>query len=151
MVRFADVATLMETDTDIAIAPTGSLLLPKIHELCAALVAAPEFVSIRDRIERFGQDPSAREQLAALNEQAGLLQQKQQMGMQLEDGEIAGFERLREGFLANPLAQEFLAAQEEMQGMRDMITSHVTKAFELGRVPKPSDFAGSCGPSCGCH
>jgi cell fate (sporulation/competence/biofilm development) regulator YlbF (YheA/YmcA/DUF963 family) len=140
----------METGTDIAIAPASSLL-PKIHELCAALVVQPEFVAIRDRIERFGQDPAARDQLNALNEQAGLLQQKQQMGMQLDDAEVAGFERLREGFLANPLAQEFLAAQEEMQAMRDMISSHVSKTFELGRVPKPSDFAGSCGPDCGCH
>lgn len=140
----------METDIAIAPARTGSLL-PKLHELCATLVTQPEFVSIRDRIERFGQDPTAREQLAALNEQAGLLQQKQQMGMQLEDIEIAGFERLREGFLANPLAKDFLAAQEEMQELRDMITNHVSKTFELGRVPKPSDFAGSCGPGCGCE
>ena len=61
------------------------------------------------------------------------------------------FEKLREGFVANPVAQAFLAAQEEMQGLRDTINDHVGKTFELGRVPKASDFAGSCGTGCGCE
>ena len=139
----------MLIETAIATAPAGSLL-PKLHELCATLVVQPEFISIRGRIECFGQDPLAREQLAALNEQSGLLQQKQEAGMPIDDAEIAGFESLRAGFLANPVANDFIAAQQEMQELRDMITNHVSKTFELGRVPKPSDVAGSCGPGCGC-
>lgn len=144
-------APLMETTIELGTTRTGSSFLPKLHELCAALVAQPEFISIRDRIETFGRDEAARTQLAALNEQAGLLQQKQQMGMALDDAEIAGFEKLREGFVANSVAQAFLAAQEEMQGLRDTINDHVGKTFELGRVPKASDFAGSCGTGCGCE
>jgi cell fate (sporulation/competence/biofilm development) regulator YlbF (YheA/YmcA/DUF963 family) len=140
----------METTIDLVSARTGSSFLPKLHDLCAALSDQPEFLSIRERIESFGRDEAARAQLAQLNEQAGLLQQKQQMGMALDDAEIAGFERLREGFVANPVAQGFLAAQEEMQALRDTINDHIGKTFELGRAPKASDFAGSCGSGCGC-
>ena len=66
-------------------------------------------------------------------------------------GGIPIIKALREGFVANPVAQAFLAAQEEMQGLRDTINDHVGKTFELGRVPKASDFAGSCGTGCGCE
>lgn len=140
----------METAIDFVTARPGSSFLPKLHELCAALLVQPEFISIRERIETFGRDEAARTQLAALNEQAALLQQKQEVGMPLDDEEIASFERLREGFVANPVAKEFLTAQEEMQELRDVINNHVGKTFDLGRVPKASDFAGSCGTGCGC-
>jgi cell fate (sporulation/competence/biofilm development) regulator YlbF (YheA/YmcA/DUF963 family) len=130
--------------------PQGSVLLQKTRELCSALAETTEFQSIRQRIERFTADESARGQYEFLNLRGGQLQEKQQMGVPLDDAEIAEFEARRAAFIANPVAQDFLTAREEMIELQDTIARHVGKTFELGRLPKISEMAASCGSDCGC-
>ncbi len=82
-----------------------------------------------------------------------MLQQKQQSGAPLDQAEIGAFEKLREGFVNNPVGRGFLDAQEDMHKMQESVTAYVAKTFELGRVPEESDMdsGGSCGHGCGCH
>lgn len=130
--------------------PENSIWLQKTRDLCAALVGLPEFQNIRSNIERFAADPELREQLQQLNERGGELQQKQQFGLPLDDGDVAEFEALREGFLDNPVARDFLDAQEGMRQFQQVVGEHVAKTFELGRVPLATDFPEECGSDCGC-
>jgi cell fate (sporulation/competence/biofilm development) regulator YlbF (YheA/YmcA/DUF963 family) len=84
-------------------------------------------------------------------EKGDALQHKQQMGLPLDGGEIAEFEKNREALLNNPVATNFLTAQQQMHKIQESVMQYVSKTFELGRVPEAEDFpAEGCGPSCGC-
>ena len=54
-------------------------------------------------------------------------------------------------FFNNPVARDFVGAQQSIHKMQETVTQYVAKTYELGRIPTPEDFdSGSCGPSCGC-
>lgn len=125
----------------------------KTKELCETLVVAPEMLSIRQRIDTFMADASARGQYESLMNKGQALQEKQHQGQTLESAEIADFEKNRESLLANPVARNFLDAQEEMHDIQKSIQKQVAKTLELGRLPNAEDLeeGGSCGSGCGCH
>jgi cell fate (sporulation/competence/biofilm development) regulator YlbF (YheA/YmcA/DUF963 family) len=128
-----------------------TVVVQKTRELCQTLVEQPEFQNIRERIENFMSDEGARSQYQSVMEKGDALQQKQQHGMPLDNTEISEFERNREALLGNPVAREFIDAQQKMHKMQESVMQYVLKTFELGRVPAAEDFsAGDCGPSCGC-
>ena len=128
-----------------------TIIIQKTRELCQTLIEQPEFTSIRQRMDSFMADEGAKSQYQLLNEKGEFLTFKQKQGQPLADEEVAEFERLRQKFLNNPVAQGFLDAQQEMHQIQESVGAYVGKTFELGRVPESEDFeSGSCGPSCGC-
>ena len=128
-----------------------TILIQKTRDLCQTIVEQPEFRQIRQRVETFMADESAKTQYQAVMEKGDALQQKQQLGMPLDNNEVQAFEQSREVLLNNAVAREFLDAQQQMHQMQESVMQYVGKTFELGRVPESDDFsAGSCGPSCGC-
>lgn len=133
---------------------TDTPILEKTRELCDLIVNQPEFESIRARIDRFMINDEAQKQYQAVNDQGQMLHQKQHSGEQITDGEIEQFESRRKALLENPVARDFLEAQDEAFRMRDTVAKYVTKTFELGRVPTEEDLSEGecCGDSgCGCH
>ena len=130
-----------ETSTDL-----------KTRELCQAILDRPDFPELRRKMDAFMNDEAVKFQYQMLNDRGALLQQKQAMGAAITDEEVAQFEALREGFMKNPVATQFLDAQQELQKVLESVTQHVHKTFELGRLPTEEDFSGSCCSSgCGCH
>ena len=124
----------------------------KTQELCQAIVAQPEMIAIRKRIDTFLADDSTRGQYEALMNKGQALQEKQQQGQALEPAEISDFETKREALLKNPVATSFLDAQEELHKVQSSIQKHIAKTIELGRLPVAADLEeGSCGHGCGCH
>jgi cell fate (sporulation/competence/biofilm development) regulator YlbF (YheA/YmcA/DUF963 family) len=124
----------------------------KTKELCQTIVAQPEMISIRKRIDAFLSDTAARGQYETVTAKGHALHEKQHSGKPLESVEIAEFEKSRESLLANPVARGFLDAQEELHGVQATIQKYVSKTLELGRVPAAADLEeGSCGEGCGCH
>ena len=129
-----------------------TVVVQKTRELCQTLVEQPEFREIRERIEVFMTNEGARSQYQLVMEKGDALQQKQQQGMPLDHTEISDFEQNREVLLNNPVAREFLDAQQRMHKMQESVMQYVMKTFELGRVPATEDFSsGECGSGCGCH
>ncbi len=136
----------MPTTTEI------SVVTQKTRELCQAILDQPEVRAMRQRMDAFMADDKTRGQYDTLMAKGQALQQKQQSGIPLDDAEIGAFEKLREGFINNPVARDFLGAQEDMQKLQQSVSEYVAKTFELGRVPEESDLdSGSCGHGCGCH
>jgi cell fate (sporulation/competence/biofilm development) regulator YlbF (YheA/YmcA/DUF963 family) len=128
-----------------------SVVIQKTKELCQTIVDQPEFRSIRQRVDTFLSDEAAKSQYQLVAEKGDALQQKQQLGMPLNNEEIGEFERNREVLLNNPVARDFLEAQQEMHKLQESVMQCVAKTFELGRVPSAEDFpSGGCGPTCGC-
>jgi len=134
-----------------ATAPEPVQVILKTRELCQSIVDRPDFPELRRKVDAFMNDEMAKYQYEMLNQRGGMLQQKQAAGQSLTDEEIAQFEALRESFLKNPVATDFLRAQEELQKIHDSVSQHLNKTFELGRVPTSEDFESSCGSGCGCH
>ena len=129
-----------------------TIVIQKTKDLCQTIIEQPEFIQIRERIDAFMGDDAAKNQYQVLMEKGDALQQKQQTGMPLDNGEIAEFEKNRDSLLNNPVAANFLTAQQQMHKIQESVMQYVSKTFELGRVPEPEDFPSeSCGPSCGCH
>jgi cell fate (sporulation/competence/biofilm development) regulator YlbF (YheA/YmcA/DUF963 family) len=124
----------------------------KTRELCQTLVAQPEMLAIRKRIDTFMADTSARSQYESLMGKGQTLHEKQHNGQPLAPAEVSDFETSRETLLKNPVASGFLDAQEELHAIQNSIQKQITKTLELGRLPTAEDLdEGSCGHGCGCH
>jgi len=140
--------SMIATETNVTIAA-------KTTELCEAILSDPEFQRLRGQIAAFLDDEPARGQYDTLSLKGQMLQQKQQMGMQLTEQEIEEFNQHLDALLNNPIAKNFLDAQREVSTIQDYVMKHVSKTFELGRLPTQDDMddGGCCNDSggCGCH
>lgn len=142
-----------ESSNDMTMPATTeeTAIIQQTRELCQTIVDQPEFRQIRLHIDAFMSDDAAKAQYQVVMEKGDELQQKQQMGMPLDNAEIGEFEKNRELLLNNAVAANFLTAQQQMHKIQESVMQYVSKTFELGRVPSADDFpAESCGPSCGC-
>ena len=126
-----------------------SIIVQKTRELCQTIVEQPEFQSIRQRIDTFMADDAAKVQYQTVVEKGEMLQHKQQMGLPMSAEEISEFEKNRDALINNPVARDFLDAQQAMQKVQESVGQYVAKTFELGRPPSEEDFHG-CGSGCGC-
>jgi cell fate (sporulation/competence/biofilm development) regulator YlbF (YheA/YmcA/DUF963 family) len=131
-----------------------SVITQKTRELCQTILDQPEMRTARERIQAFITDDKARAQYEGLMAKGQELQQKQQRSQQLSGDEISAFEKERDALLSNPVAREFLDAQEELHHVHQSINQYVSKTLELGRLPTEADFesegGGGCGDGCGC-
>jgi cell fate (sporulation/competence/biofilm development) regulator YlbF (YheA/YmcA/DUF963 family) len=127
-------------------------VLQKTRELCQAILDQPNMQSIRQRIDVFMGDEKARGQYDTLVAKGQALQEKEQMSVPLSREEISDFEKQREAVFNNPVARNFLDAQEELHNVQATIHQYVNKTLELGRIPTEEDLSGGgCGHGCGCH
>jgi len=134
-------------------AQDDSVVMQKTKELCEAIIAQPEFRSIQDRVSAFEANAEARELYKSLVERHQELRQRQEMGDAIGDDAMAGFDKLRQQVLDNPVAKDFLDAQEDAHSMQMSVRRYVSKTFELGRLPASSDLEeeGCCDGGCSCH
>jgi cell fate (sporulation/competence/biofilm development) regulator YlbF (YheA/YmcA/DUF963 family) len=130
-----------------------SVISRKTRELCQAILDEPSVQALRKSIDSFMADETARAQYDGVVAKGQALQQKQQMSVALTDEEISDFEQHRDGLLKNPVASEFIEAQQQLREVQESIHRHVNKTFELGRLPSEEDLASGCcsdGQGCGC-
>lgn len=141
----------METTTDRATA-TENVVIEKTRELCQTILNQPEYQTIRKQVDAFFDDEQAQAAYQELSSKGESLQHKQAQSLPLSGEEIAEYESHREKFFSNPVARDFVGAQQAIHKMQETVTQYVAKTFELGRVPAAEDFdSGSCGSGCGCH
>lgn len=130
-----------------------SPLFAKTRELCQTILALPEVQSIHQRINTFMGDAQSRNQYDGLVNKGQELRQKQEDSLPLSGDEISSFEQDRDALMKNPVARDFIDAQEELHEMKHAIQKHVGKTLELGRLPNSEDLeeGGGCGHGgCGC-
>ena len=119
----------------------------KTRELCQTILDHPDFQNVRKNIDAFLADEKAKQEYQSLVERSEELNHKQQ-----SDQEINEFQTQRERVVNNPLAANFIRAQQEVHGIQESVNKYLSKTLELGRVPSESEMAeGSCGEGCGCH
>lgn len=126
-------------------------VMQKTRELCQTILDQPSMQSIRQRIDAFMGDEGTRTQYDELINKGQSLQQKQQMALALTGEEIADFEQHRDTLMKNPVARDFMDAQEELHQVQQSVHQYVDKTLELGRLPTEAELSGgSCGHGCGC-
>lgn len=129
-----------------------TIVSQKTRDLCQSIVDQPEFQIIRQRVEAFLGDEAAKSQYQSVMEKGDALQQRQNAGVPIDNTEIAEFEQQRDALMSNPVARNFLEAQQQMHKTQESVMQFVSKTYELGRVPTLEDFpSGECGSGCGCH
>lgn len=134
---------------DISAKESG--ILQKTLDLCQAIVEQPDFQALKSQCDAFLADERLKFHYQQVNDLGGLLQMKQSHGLELKPEEIAEFEKLREEFLGDPVAQGFLQAQQQFQQLHQTVDRYLDKTLELGRRPEFEEIHdGSCG-DCGCH
>jgi cell fate (sporulation/competence/biofilm development) regulator YlbF (YheA/YmcA/DUF963 family) len=124
-------------------------VLEKTRELCQTIVDQPGFQAARGHLDAFLADEEARRQYQSVAQRGQELQARQYQGLRLSQEELANYETEREALENNPIARNFLEAQEQIHQVQGTITRYVTKTLELGRVPNPDDFE-TCSPGCAC-
>lgn len=148
----------METETDYTEqAPQTHLEMQPIKEatdaLCQAIVGQEKFAELHQKIETFITNEKLRYEYDMLNQRGALLQQKSEAGMEIDEKELAEFEKLRTELLANKTMTDFQDVQDEVQQVQDRIHQVIAKTFEVGKVPSQDDFDfcsdgfGDCGCS----
>ena len=135
----------------MALTAEDNIIVQKTRELCQSILDNPEFQSLRQNIDTFMSDEKAKQDYQALVERGEELHHKQHQGVRLSDDEIKGYETQRERVVNNPVAANFIRAQQEVHGIQESINKYLTKTLELGRVPALEELeGGSCGSGCGC-
>ena len=79
----------------------------KTRELCEAILQHIQSGGIKQRLDTFLADASARGAYESLMSKGQALQEKQHSGQTLEPAEIAAFEKDRDALLKNPVASGF--------------------------------------------
>ena len=120
----------------------------KTRELCQTILDEPSMKASLQRISSFMADEETRAQYDALVEKGQTLQEKQQNSLALTSEEISDFEQHRDSLLKNPVAREFLDAQQELHQVQESIHKYVSKTIELGRLPSEEELSSGC---CGDH
>ena len=127
-------------------------IIEKTRALCQTIVEQPGLTSIRRHIETFMADTNARGQYETVVNKGQALHEKQAQGRQLDNAEIADFEKYRDALLNNTVARNFLDAREKLHEIQHSIQKYVSKTLEIGRVPEPEDLDDhSCGDGCDCN
>jgi cell fate (sporulation/competence/biofilm development) regulator YlbF (YheA/YmcA/DUF963 family) len=135
----------METITE------ESAILTKTRELCQAILDEPNMRAVRRRVDAFMGDDQARSLYDTLMSKGQALQQKQQLSLPVSGEEMADFEQHRNALFNNPVARDFLDAQEQLHEVQESVQHYVTKTLELGRVPTAEEVKHDlCGHGCGC-
>ena len=124
----------------------------KTRELCQTILDEPTLQALRERIDNFMADEQTRAQYDGLVTKGEALQQKQQMSLPLTGEEISDFEQHRDSLLNNPVAREFLDAQQELHRVQESIQKYINKTLELGRLPSEEELTSDCcgHDGCGC-
>lgn len=125
-------------------------IVDKTRELCQLILNQPAFQESRKDIHAFLDDEKAQELYRTVAERGRELEQQQMQGMQPDESAVETFEKMRFDFLENPIAKNFIEAQQMMNEVQEVVNGYVNKSFELGRVPTEEDLEKAKKESCGC-
>jgi len=125
-----------------------SAVMTKTRDLCEAIANDSDYKSLLVKVETFLGNDEARLTYQSVQERGQELNQKQQSGLELAEAEIGEFESARTELLNNPVASDFLQAQQTLEALQSSVTRMVGMTLELGRVPTPEDIQQASGGGC---
>ena len=121
----------------------NSDVMAKTKELCSTLAADPEYKSLLEKVEQFLANDAARLMYQGLHERGEELHQKQNAGLELGENEVKDFESARDALMENPVARDFMDAQQSLQNVQVAIGKYIGMTLELGHVPTAEEISAS--------
>ena len=118
----------------------------KVRDLCAFLAADDDFVAAQEQINAFEGDKDAQETYAAWQSTASEMQHRyQNEGVKPSAKQLSDLENLQKKVGENPVAANFVEANDLMNEMFSSVLKPVQKTFQLGRVPTEEELNECCG------
>jgi len=121
----------------------NSDVMAKTKELCSTIATDPEYKSLLEKVEQFLANDAARLMYQGLHERGEELHQKQNAGLELGENEIKDFESARDSLMENPVARDFMDAQQNLQNVQVAIGKYIGMTLELGHVPTAEEISAS--------
>ena len=121
----------------------NSDVMAKTKELCSTIATDPEYKSLLEKVEQFLANDAARLMYQGLHERGEELHQKQNAGLELGENEIKDFESARDALMENPVARDFMDAQQSLQNVQVAIGKYIGMTLELGHVPTAEEISAS--------
>lgn len=125
-----------------------SVVMSKARDLCETIANDSDYKGLLAKVEAFLGNDEARLTYQSVQERGQELNQKQQSGLELAESEIGEFENARTALLNNPVASDFLQAQQSLEALQTSVSRMVGMTLELGRVPTPEDIEQASGGGC---
>jgi cell fate (sporulation/competence/biofilm development) regulator YlbF (YheA/YmcA/DUF963 family) len=121
----------------------NSDVMAKTKELCSTIATDPEYKSLLEKVEQFLANDAARLMYQGLHERGEELHQKQNAGLELGENEVKDFESARDALMENPVARDFMDAQQSLQNVQVAIGKYIGMTLELGHVPTAEEISAS--------
>lgn len=125
----------------------------KIKDFCATVLSQPEYQEMRQMVDQFAADKDAVKQYEQFMDIHEALQQKEEQNIELDQAEIASYEKEEQTLYGNDSIRRFLLAQREFNKIHHLVSQFFIKAIELNRVPELKDLdrdtSCGCGGNCG--
>lgn len=136
----------MSTTTETEIAT----LKEKTRELCHFILEDPAFASAQGAIDAFQEDEKAQELYRVWHQKAGDLHRKQHEGKKPNAAELAQMDALKTKAMENPVAADFVEAEDLINSIFGTVMKMVQKTLQNGAVPTDEELNSCCGGGCGC-
>jgi cell fate (sporulation/competence/biofilm development) regulator YlbF (YheA/YmcA/DUF963 family) len=116
--------------------------LEAAREFAAALAETVEYEAFERAQRALQRDAAAQKAIRAFREKQQALDWELQVGL-VPDADREELQRLEQAMLALPTVQAYVDAQERLGRLCGELVGLISDAIGL-------DFAGGCGPGCGC-
>ena len=116
--------------------------LDAAREFAAALAETAEYRAFDEAQVALRRDQVAQDAIRAFQDKQQALSWKLRLGL-VADAEQQELQRLEQAMLALPAVQAYVQAQEALSRLCGELAGLISDAIRL-------DFAGVCGPGCGC-
>ncbi len=118
--------------------------------MCHFILEDPAFASAQAAIDAFQEDEKAQELYRTWHEKAADLHRKHHEGKKATSGEIAQMESLKDKAMENPIAADFVEAEDLINSIFGTVMKMVQKTLQNGAVPTDEELNSCCGGGCGC-
>ncbi|MGQ9681414.1 MAG: YlbF family regulator [Anaerolineae bacterium] len=118
------------------------LTLEAAREFAAALAETEEYQAFEDAQRVLRRDKTAQGAIRAFQDKQQALNWQLRLGL-VSDVDRATLQRLEQAMLALPAVQAYVQAQEKISRLCGELAGLISDTIRL-------DFAGGCGPGCGC-
>lgn len=127
-------------------------VIAKAKELCETILAQDKYKALRSKMDAFMSNDASQSLFQKFMDQRDYLAHLQEQGIALTEEQIAGFNGERDKLLADPIANGYIEARQEMNDLADTVITQIEKTIELGRMPTADELSkkgGCCGGGCG--
>jgi cell fate (sporulation/competence/biofilm development) regulator YlbF (YheA/YmcA/DUF963 family) len=126
-------------------------VISPIKALCNAVSSRSDFQQLKNGLDDFLGNEALKFQFQQVNEIGRHLQSRANEGEEIGALELKEFDSLRSELTENPVVQNFLRSQNELQQLHQIVGKFLDKTFKLGRCPEIEEVeSGCCGGGCGC-